>query len=466
MVKLPLNTVTRYRFETILLQQQTITKKQCTLILETFPIFETNREFRYMFIHLATSNQIDEQDGGILVTCQQLAMFLGKDRKNCNTEKEMLIPYQQQVSPDMTYRNYYHQGQKCRMIINSGVPRLLREALLQQGGEKVYLHDLKPVTIRRMEDSRRKLQKTAQVWDWQYPIQKKITSYLHALPLRLFMTDRMDEAYRTALLMENAEYHIKALRKIEGMPMPFYYPSSDPKSRTPRIFGTALQYLSKDIRKVLFPDWLDLDLKSCQLAITGGIFEIGSVQAFLRSGKSIWNELLTYMECPDDKRKQMKEHIKVAVYSIIFGMRKGNVELELSKSLAEIGIQKVKNITNHPLLKDLLEALIIARVQVKNAKGMQSAFGWMELRPGEDIDSFISNCIQTYEIALIGACYDLILKQQESNNCECDIPLHQHDGICIVLRKGHTREKVFKKLNKAVIEKAAEFGIITELEVS
>lgn len=462
------NTKFRKVFEHELLKQQTISKVQRNLVISTVPVLQEQRALRLLFIHLARHcHMLDEKDGGILLPHQLLASFLEKDPKNCNTEQELLLPYIDQVSRNFRYRDYFYQGEKCRMVLNSGVSTLLQEVFLQHGGERVYAYDLKEVNTRKLEEGQRRLKKSASHWVWRYALQEEIVHYLHNLPLSLFastVSAHAQETYEKAITLSNPGKHIQTLRAIEDMPKPFYYPSNDPASLTPRIFGTAMQYLSKDLRRVLCPDWVEVDLKNCHLAIAGGLFHIASVQQFLQSGKSIWPELLEYMQCPAGEEQHMKSCLKTALYSLIFGMRKDHVEEQLEKDLADYQLQKTQTFTKHNLLIDIDTALKQAKRSIKTEKGMQSAFGWVPYRRGDDIDSFLANMIQTYELALVGSVYELAIREKKSKNTSFYIVLHQHDGFSFVPRKGEDTLKLFSKLNETLVQIAKTFGIITCLE--
>ncbi len=464
-VKASPNSVHRKLFEHEQLKLQTITKSQRDLIVSILPVLQENRGLRLFFVYLARrSHALDSVDGGIIIPYRVLASFVEKDPDHCNTEQELLLPYIQQVSRNLQYRDYWHQGQKCRMITNSGISELVRKAFEENEGEKVYTYDMKPFNDRKLAEGSRRLRKTAKLFEWRYSRQAEIVSYLHSLPLKPFQETvelHIDEAYKVAHTLPNSEKHVETLRKIENMPLPFYYPGKDPSTKTPRIFGTAMQYLSKDIRKVLCPGWIDLDLRNCQLAIVGGIFQIASVQEVMKSGKSIWPELLEYMECPDGKQKQMKDYLKKGLYSMIFGMRKDNVENQIAENFENVSLEKNKTFTDYHILRDVDEALKNARRMIKIDGGMESAFGDMEYRRGEDIDSFVACLVQTYELDIIGAIYDVAAKEKKSCNETFRIRLHQHDGLAI---EDNYEEDVLERLDLLVMIKALEHDIITGIE--
>lgn len=144
---------------------------------------------------------------------------------------------------------------------------------------------------------------------------------------------------------------------------------------------------------------LELDLKNCQLDIVAAIFKVESVKAFLRTGKSFWTEMLEWLGLP-------KKAIKKALYNLIYGMHPSHVMCFLREDLCEQSIYYMDNtFLDHPLVIDVANAIKQAKIDIVAKGGMMSEYGWAKLEghdiKSHEIDSFLSCCIQTYELKMI-----------------------------------------------------------------
>lgn len=440
----------------------TITKKQAKVMLDRYPALKTDRGCRLLFVYILMGRIArDKESKLMMIPCQLLAHFEGKPQRYCRTED--LLERFGHLFPDFVYQDYYHQGQKCRQIILTGIPEMFHDVFAEQQGERIYVDTLKAQTYKERLSRLALAKRAAMSYEYPYKDAERIARYhlAHTLPAFLDMIERhFRDAWEMACSMTEKDHHCRVLQEIYDQPVPIYFPSH--KSKTPRVFTNGLGYLQAGIRHILCQEWIELDLKSCQLAIAAKLGNIASLQLFLSNKGNIWSEIMDYM-CITEQKKA-KKTIKEGVYSIVYGKAGRAIEKDLTKSLAEKEISWTQNMTAHPLMKDLLTAIKKLKNEMQQKKGWEGAYGWIAMEPKEDIDSFLSRVIQSYELKLIYACYEVAFQEKETENQTFTIMLHQHDGISIKLRPGVTKESVIAKIQRQVQIRATEMNIVTWIE--
>ncbi len=127
---------------------------------------------------------------------------------------------------------------------------------------------------------------------------------------------------------------------------------------------------------------VELDLRACQLAVVSRLWNVDRLHAFLRDhDKSIWNELLSWVEVSEDR----KDIIKRTVYSIIFGMSKRNMDkqLELGTSGNEgIGKSSTVRFFKHPsVLASIVQSwelrIMLAMLSVFESNRQLTVLSWL-----------------------------------------------------------------------------------------
>ena len=449
---------------------RTLPKADWAELEKSVPFLKKDKQLRCLAAYLATGpHQYDDATGYIRLGCNTIASVTGCDRKNTRTE-DILKRYQEHV-PSFGYRDYWFQGEKERAVSNTGVTNLMERFSKDYDPDRIYIDTLREASARKQQDVYRMLLEEVAKAHYSYPLQKKLASYLNALPMRHF-TEPIALRFRDALdvarkLDEDAAkenkktQHVALLYQFLDAPKPLYFPSQREHSKTPRLFGTGLTFLNKEIRHALFPHWIDLDLKNCQLAIVAALFNVESAQKLIESGESVWTHLMTQLEIPEAQQATAKKYIKIALYSLIYGKPVGLACMELYGAL---GFKPKISFARVALVEDVAKAISAAKESIKAKGGMQGAFGWMELNK-TDIESFLACCMQTYELAIISAVYEVANQEKTFRNAPFDILLHQHDGVSILPRPGVRQNVVIDRLQRAVAAKAALFGISAKIQI-
>jgi hypothetical protein len=81
----------------------------------------------------------------------------------------------------------------------------------------------------------------------------------------------------------------------------------------------------------------------------------------------------------------------------------------------------------------------------------------------QEVNSFLACVVQSYELSLISACFDVAIALKASKNQTFHITMLQHDGISIQLLKKAGKTTTINKLRKAVLSKGEEMKIKAKL---
>lgn len=436
---------------------ESINKKDLDLILSMYPTLKDRPEERAFLIWLIKDWQwIDRNSLRVMIPHNLLKCFTSKQRTG-----DFLKGFQA-IFPGFTYQNYWHEGNQCRVMKENGLePELVEILFHAPSDERFSGRTLKRIRPYQEKVTWRERREEAKQQTWTYADQQLIADYLHARQMKPFLDMRKETfpaAWEIAKQRNDGGSQLRALHAWYDDPFPRYHPTG----KTPRVFGTAAQFLAKDVRQALFAGCYELDLQNCQLAIIGGILGIEAVQQRMKSGVPVWGELLSHLGIAAEQSKVAKPAVKTALYSTVYGMGPQGVEICLQKDLHAEGVETNRRLLTHPLMEEVVAALQYAKAQVVKNGGMMSAYGWMSWQ-GEDLNSFLSIVIQSYETAIIAEVYRVIARDEENEDRRCTALLHQHDGTTIQLSPGTELSTVLSRLQPTVEQKAAEYGIITSI---
>lgn len=434
-----------------------INKADLDLLFSLHPLLAEKEEARAFALWLIKGMiMIDRESGRAIIPHELLRSFTSTKRTG-----DFLKCFQA-IFPGFCYQDYYAEERKCRAIKEMGMEPELREILRHAPSDERFSgRTLKRIRPYQEHQQWRKGKTEAREQQWRYSDQQFIANYLHHRQMKPFLDMRRDHfaaAWHAALDRNDGGSQLRALQSWYDDPFPRYYPTG----KTPRVFGTWAQFFAREIRQILFAGCHELDLQNCQLAIVAGILDIGSLQQRMKTGIPIWPELLTHLGIAEKEYGRGKPAVKTALYSTVYGMQPRAVEACLTRDLREEGVVATHKLLEHPLLGELVEALAYAKEQIVKTGGMMSAYGWMAW-DGSDLNSFLSIVIQSYETAIIAACYEVAAREEETENYRFSILLHQHDGITVQTREGMSVYQTLALLQKTVQQKAAQYNIITTI---
>lgn len=266
------------------------------------------------------------------------------------------------------------------------------------------------------------------------------------------------------------ECYLAILNSVLDYPKPIYYPVNG----CYRLYASGLQFLKSDIRHVLYPKWIELDLKSCHLAILASLLKLEHTTTLLKSGVNLWSHILSeicsiYAEIT---YSSIKKVIKTTIYAICFGASFYSVGTIFKSELAatgEIPSEDIKilwkRFKNVLIIRELTEATQIWRDTLFKDKYYVDPFGnEYPLSNEKDVRTACFNICSAYELMLIHPIYQEAIEETKKNKPLFRVMLHSHDGVSISLAKPHLLKPVVKRLTQAVQEKADELNIYTTLE--
>lgn len=238
------------------------------------------------------------------------------------------------------------------------------------------------------------------------------------------------------------------------------------KNITKRIYACHCNIITIDrtIRKKVFSGCWSFDLKSAHLGIVAKLWNLPLMTEFLKSGRSIWTELLDYCGLTEE----FKDGLKKTMYAITYGKaRRGKGCNVKQYAIEQIGLPATLRLLAHPLIRELLKYRDIELSRLKLAGGATDAFGQfvaLDTIPRENekakLRSLLSSTVQSYEMLLMLSGFKII-----ENNPNLLLTAFIHDGCYVLVRKNkRITDFYIKQIVQAVNNKADEFGFVTELE--
>ena len=293
-------------------------------------------------------------------------------------------------------------------------------------------------------------------------------TYLNSLAMDAFQ-DAVDRHGAQALVRARCyetevqrNYAENALRSLFDQPKPIYKTTD----RSTRLVGCGIGLVNipRELRKIITQDWITFDLQAAHLAIIAWLWKLPLLTEFLKSGKSIWKELMTWLGT--DNKSAIKHY---AVYPLAYGAGIAGIKENLDASLYEGATERLQS---HPLIQELLAARKIQLKRIKEEGGAKNAFDDWIVPPLEhekyahgnpdalNHRSVMAQVAQSYEFILLYPVFELA----KQNDGVFEITLLQYDGFSVRFFDKR-REAAWKpRIEKVVADAAARLGILTRLE--
>jgi hypothetical protein len=258
---------------------------------------------------------------------------------------------------------------------------------------------------------------------------------------------------------EAREHTLNVLDVIEDHCAMIYGPSD----HTARIHATGVNItqLPRELRCLAVSGAVHVDLRAAQLAIVGNLWNVPGLLGFLRTGQSIWTELLSWI----DADPECKPVLKTAVYGICFGMGRKKLRATLEEgSPREPGLGPVKAalFLRHPLITELLEARDEAQRRATEDGYLIDAFGReIEITRVSPAHKGLALQAQSFELRIMLATLP-VLDAEEG----ISVIYWLHDGAAFHFRHKAEQDRQIRRIVQAVNAEADRLGIPTELEVS
>lgn len=394
--------------------RRTCNKELRDAILETYKTNDIRflRFLRYLFFTSKRDNQFNPIiNRGILASCA------GKKNDDNFNGESFLIEFRS-IMPDLTWSKWSKKEGRAR-VAYFHIPSNISSLLHSEIGDVVDFITGEKWSYKKELKLRKEYEEITGSIGSHYA--KELLNYFNSMPANIFtklIQENFDEAFKMVLEIEDESvrsHQVGVFYAIREQVKPFYQPSKEQKSV--RIFplNSSILSLKRNLRKRICKGLVEFDLRSAQLAIIAKLWKIASLTDFLKSGKSIWEELGGYFDDKDEAKKFL--------YALIFGMSK--------KNLAKLCNDN--SVFSHYLIVDILLA---RKEQLK-----------------EKTRSELACEAQKVEM-------DLLLPVLQVPMRDFKLCLWQHDGFSIYTKK----MSVINRLCKIVNDNAKKMNIITELE--
>lgn len=471
--------------------------------LREYPGVENQTDFR-LLATVVLSFRRDSPDRNIVLPYQRIAECMGvwdknrlrDDEKGHSSTGTVLDSFLDRVLPGVSYNEHSYFLSKAREL--TGVGGALSNEIIdhrdsaftREGDDKVSLmFDAEAAEKDRRRERKIAAQKAQRRWieDALVEPQKRLLQYLIQVGMdkksQRFTPDKedVDRAFRKATSWTKPGRRFNALDQlmaIQNDPVPRYKPSYS--GDTVRVFtaGHSLCTINKELRRILHPDWIELDLKSAQLAIVAEDWGVDRVKTFLRdSEKDIWRDLYDFMEWGSYGTGISFEHAKPALkkglYATVFGAGRRVITVEIIHGYIDTSGRPdflltgefVDRFLDHPLVKELLRARSEQLEEIKSEGGAQVFGEEIDCKKPRDAPSVLAQLAQARELKLLLPALGVAEEQMAKTKTRVWIPLWQHDGFSIKVSssKQKRREREVRRFKEAVNGETGPYQ--TELEV-
>jgi hypothetical protein len=448
--------------------------------LDLYPTLEEHDGHRAFFLYLMTTTFRDEDTGNPVLPSGQIARCYGsyaqRKAKQGNLRTSLLL---WRFKTEVTYVRWSKPNRwrgKARTLECIDLDDSLKRAWENALGSRVNDDAVHFWTGEKHSEARGRreaLKRRSREQEPPCEDSRRWRDYLNRRDPKLFesVLSRLPEAYEevrqndpfTGQKQEEATRHLRA---IEEQPVPIYGFSE--KTVRLKALNPSLQTIDGDLRHLLTRDWIELDLSSAQLAIAGTDWGIPKVIEFLSNGNSIWEELASYLSLPADVVKPaLKKGLYAAVYGALVRNIPGFILDRAEYDQIDIPEDKAKKFTEHPLVRELLEARKDQLNRIRRNEGAKSCYGqWIDyegIEKKKPERSILAQLNQAREMWLLEPVLSLAEKQNKAEQA-WEVALLQHDGFSIRVHNGQEKQ-VVQTLKSAVADRAQFRGYPTRLEV-
>jgi hypothetical protein len=241
--------------------------------------------------------------------------------------------------------------------------------------------------------------------------------------------------------------------------LPWYSPAANRHTSRLGDANTGWQLMPSAMRRILRPDWVDLDLRAAHLAIHQVIcrrlaLETPMLDIVLESTDgSVWPQVIKLLNAGTALDK---DQLKEAVYSQMYGARAQKmIQLLVANNVPS---ELASTISRSPLAKELRATCKAIAQRAKRMGHLVDAYG-VPTQLGNMNPSTLAHFIaSTYELRLMARAY-------EEARLVCDlgyVAIHSHDGITIGSSNPTDLTTFASKLCAAVDAEAAALGVRTK----
>lgn len=471
---------------------RTVSETTYMQFVEWAPQMMEDQKLRSLFFGLLNgSHHIKKfdivEEGRVLATCEWIAFQVNEHEAyiNKNHRRFTAIGYLQKLQAvlpagwNLEWSDHNYQKKLARtalLTLPNYVYELLNEDLIQKEKPRRYLRSGKQWTKNQQTQLYASLKEVEaeQLVQCKHYMQRGILDYLHRRSPREFDQPQLEEALViTQSLRPLAAYttRIKLANILEYL-KPIYHPVEG----CYRLYSGSLQYLPSKVRYALFPNMLDIDLKSCHVSIISSILNLDKTMDLLKSGKPFWSYLINNINAvidgEIDSQIELKPILKQAIYSICFGAGKRRVKNDFKASLESNLSEKQislywKAFEQVDVVVELLDGTSSWRKKMLKDGYCIDPFGVKHsITDSQSARRACFNYCSALELKLIYPVYELAIQEEAKDKPRFKILLHSHDGVTIKLLrpKHYNASQTLSELKSVVDAEAMKLNIPTTLE--
>jgi hypothetical protein len=460
-------------------------------VYAVYPGLANDSRFRRLFAYLLTSTRIDPRTGRIVLARTILARLAGKQKQlawHRYSGQAFLKEYVDCTGHELKIASYNYKYGLTRQLrdlnLHADIELAWCEELACTDSELVDFVSGRKLTRQIVADLRRTNRTSAAVQPSVYPETQAALAYLndHVSPQRsgkalqqhgaLAMVAAYARTQAASSAGESSRFisarrDLAILLAMRAQPQQFYKASRRNRSR--RVFPAHLGYgmLSSASFALLAQAWHEFDLQSAQLAICGVLWNVPEVNAFIKSDRTIWEELCAYLGLGLDVKPALKD----ALYALIFGARLRTIRRELRRSgcfTCEEASHVAQRLLAHPLISTMMAARDEQLAKIRTDGGAFDCYGtWIAMpydgnakgRRRGNPRSVLATLAQALEFRITAWVFDLA-----RNTTDFYITHFAHDGFCLEFVKQRRAEAVVQRVIAEVEKEAKYWGVETSLQ--
>jgi hypothetical protein len=373
------------------------------------------------------------------------------------------IKEMQTILPELRVSWWDHQKGLCRVILSDGVSKEMKKRFVADPDQRrVFAESLALCSEAKARKADAEICAKLATGKSAYPELDVMRQYLHTLPFSLFLNFRREngketlKAARAYDQCHDQSYQERTVQAMWDEVRPHYPVSSTNNPLLARICAPNFSNVQGDLRRRWFAGCVEYDFQNLHFAVIARLYPqiMRETTSWLASGNSIWESIIATMGIAAHQKADAKELIKPRTYAIEYGMTPAYSEKELRKELIAAGIIFSADILACIQVQELGQATQQCLMDIQAKCGMPGPYGWVIWNRIMKPESFMSNVIQSYEVALRFPLYQLAINQKENRNSCFDIIHDQHDGVATLYRPG--KEQAAHKQIMSVCQRAID----------
>ena len=431
----------------------------------------TKIEFMRASAFLLFSNWRDGETGYLIMCKDEVVRWFegdnGRKPTSIDSAEGEFLSEIKKMLPDFEYSGY--ATGRCRVVLNRGFSDEIMRALSEELGSPPSRSDrVDFITGKKITTKLRTSILDAKAHDAEA---RTVKDLAHIQPLLRHLNDLAPNAFTSMVKRHKEEAYAlyprlvdrvvekhrdkarevyeRSLATVCDHPKPFYK-SSEAGARVYPI-GDTFGTLHKDLRRVFMRGYYDYDLRNSQFSINSVLWGVPEVEEYLRSGESIWDELIPHVfpGLSDELRPSAKGAIKHLAYGYLYGMghrtgrkvAEGEIETnpELYDVLGENAPRDLlSRFRSHPFIEMMIQARDRRLEEILRHGGWDDAFGNRipvetytnsEGKERDTARSILALVSQSYETSLLLPVFEYIKGESERVTSPLRLTLWQHDGF-------------------------------------